>query len=47
MLDQIDSRYNYIFDVLEHDVLAGDIDNRQPEDSHLETSTLLDDIYLI
>ncbi len=37
MLDQIDSRYNYIFDLLEHDVLAGDIDKRQPEDyvSHL------------
>ena len=28
MLEQIDSRFDYIFDVLEHDILAGDIDMR-------------------
>jgi hypothetical protein len=32
MLEQIDSRYDYIFDVLEHDIHSGDISDPKPTD---------------
>ena len=49
MLDLIDSRYDYIFDVLEHDVLAGDLDMPKSDDikRDSEVKTLLEDNYRI
>ena len=49
MLKQIDSRYNYIFEVLEHDIHAGDIDMRPKKNYEygLKVSTMLDDTYLV
>jgi len=48
MLDQIDSRFDYIFDVLKHDIIAGDL-RMGPT---LKSATgrgvcLLDDIYRV
>ena len=48
LLEQIDSRYDYIFDVLEHDIGSGDISDIQPANSkNREVSILLVDTYLI
>ena len=49
MLDLIDSRYNYIFDVLEHDVRAGDLDMPKLEnvEHDNEVKTFLEDNYRI
>ena len=36
MLHHVDSRHDYIFDVLKHDVLAGDICERKPNPNDLK-----------
>ena len=49
MLKKIDSRYDYIFDVVKHEILAGDICKSQLayEWFYNEVSTLLDGAYLV
>ena len=48
MLEKIDSRYDYIFDVLESDIHAGDVcKSNQTHRRLYDVSTHHDDTYLI